>query len=847
MGELFQNIRLASPAWLGALLLVPLMVIAMRGSLARESTVRRIATLVLRGAALTLLVLALCSPIVEHANHTPWAVLLVDQSESVASNGTDAAKSFVDETLGQTDPDLVVVMPFASKPGEPSVGKWPDSVERSGTSTDLAAALHGVSAISRPFGPERIVLLSDGNATVPGNIAAAATALQAPVDTVPLMPKTGPDVWLERVVAPSEVRPGDSVPAIVTIGATTDCEATVRVTSQGEELAEKNLTLSKGRLAVPFELELAAGTRNVYRVALESPVDSNDANNWAEFAVWHSAPARAVLVGSEANRFSRLSSVLRREKIETEMISPDHFPHDLEELSGFDLVVLADVPASAFTTQQQDAIENYVRNDAGGLIVFGGQNSLTAGNYQETALERALPVTCEFDVQAKRPSLAMVLAIDQSGSMEEAGAIGLAKTALRQTVQMLDAQDELGVIAFQDTTQWIVPLQPCDNKAKVLREIETLEAGGGTNMHPAIAKAHLALREAFAELKHIIVLTDGISYPGDFDTLASDVAASEITISTVAIGSEAAEPLLQAIAELGGGNYHHCTSAAEVPEIFVRETAKAARMGIREEPFFPKADTPLTSIISLPEEKLPTLLGYVQTKARPGAHVGMVSESGDPLVAWGQFGRGRSAVFTSELRGAWTRPWQNWAGLETLWTALVKQTVRPAKLDGYRLRCKREDSRTLVTLDAVPYPGRFENDADVVLEIESPGGSKQRAVMPSVAPGQYAVHVATPKTGIYDFQATCTVARRTVFSSRCSACPTYPSEWVPRETNQSLLRELAAATGGQFHPPAGDLFSADEPPSGETHAVWHYLLLVGLMLLLTELALRRLVAPGRDR
>ena len=435
----------------------------------------------------------------------------------------------------------------------------------------------------------------------------------------------------------------------------------------------------------------------------------------------------------------------------------------------------------------------------------------------------------------------MVLVIDQSGSMEEAGAIDLAKTALRQTVQMLDAQDELGVIAFQDTTNWIVPLRPCDDKDKVFREIETLQAGGGTNMHPAIAKAHLALHDAFADLKHIIVLTDGISYPGDFDTLASRIAASGITISTVAVGTEAAEPLLQSIAELGGGNYHHCTSAAEVPGIFVRETAKAARMGIREEPFFPQTKSALTSAAALPDEKPPALLGYVQTKAKPGAEVGIISDSGDPLVAWWQLGRGNVAVFTSDLRGPWTRPWQDWAGMEPLWTTLAAQTVRPTNHEGYQFHCRRQDDRTLVTLDAVPYPDRFDNEAQVVIDIQSPSGAKHHANVPLVAPGQYAVDVATPEAGVYDFQATCTLTEGDTIQRHASSCPTYPAEWTPLATNQALLQQVAESTGGQFDPPPRDLLETpEELQSYEARWLNPYLLLAAIVLLIAELAVRRI-------
>ncbi|MHB8901812.1 MAG: VWA domain-containing protein, partial [Thermoguttaceae bacterium] len=778
----YQHFQLSRPAWLAALAVVPLVIVAMRGSLARQSARRRFATLVFRSLALGSLILALCDPVAHRPGPDPWAILLVDRSESISPQGAAAAKAFVHEAVAKLGDDRVAVVPFAATAGQPGGAESLESTQVDPLGTDLAGALaRAASAATRP-GLGRIVLLSDGNATVPGNVTQRALALQRPVDTVPLASRTGDDVWIESVTWPSQVRPGDTALVQVQVASDRACQATLRVTSPNVEVARKEIAVPAGQVTTSLQLELGPGPRDIYRIVLEASHDRQPANNQWELAVWHGPPGRTLLVGRETDAFSQLAGAIGRAKLQAQTILPDRFPQDLDGLSQFDLLVLADVPAAAFSARQQDQIESYVRDWAGGLLVFGGENSLTAGDYRGTPLERALPITCQFDAKASRPSLAIVLAIDQSGSMEEGDAIGLAKTAIRKTVEMLDAQDELGVIAFQDTTRWIVPLEPCENRQEVFRAIESLAAGGGTNMEPAIAKAHLALRGSYAELKHLIVLTDGISYPGDFDSLAAETAASGITISTVGVGPDAAEPLLRAIAQLGGGTYHHCTSAAQVPEIFVRETAKAARIGIREEPATVQVASERTPMASLAGQVPPTLLGYVQTRARPEAQVAMTLQGRDPLAAWCQYGRGRAAVFTSQLHGPWIRPWHDWPGAETVWTTLVRQTVRPGNIDGYQATCQRVEATTLVTLDAVP-SGRFQNDAQVVVEATGPGGAKQRLAMSRVAPGQYSAEVATPEPGIYDFLVTSSLAGRHLFSGRCSACPSYPSELVPRPTN----------------------------------------------------------------
>ncbi len=765
MPETLQSLRLASPLGLAALVAVPLVLVATRGSLARESRLRRIATWTLRSLALVLLALALGQPVIDRPNHQPWAALLVDHSASLGPEGAAHAQSFVEKACLEVAPQQLDVIPFAATPGIPATGQWANATDIDATGTDLAGALKATAASDRPFGPDRVFLLTDGNATTSGDVLAAAMALQAPVDTVPLAPRTGPDVWLEEVRTPSEVRPGTPAQIVVVVRTMQPSSASLRVTRQGELVAEKDVALAENQTNVSIQFELGPSPLDEYRMTVQADPDTQQANNEIDFTLRHGAPARALLVGRNPKHFSLLARVLQQAEAEVEIAGPEKFPPDLESLSSWDLVVLADVPAGDFNAEQLDAMEHYVRDHAGGLIVFGGENALTAGEYRDTALERIMPVTCQFDPQAKRPSLALVVAVDQSGSMEEGGAIGLARIALRKTVEMLDARDLLGVIAFQDTTRWIAPLKPCSDKEKVFREIETLQAGGGTNMLPALAKAHLALREAYADVKHLLVLTDGLSYPADFDTLAEDAAASGITISTVAVGSEAAEPLLQSIAELGGGNYHHCPTAAEIPGIFVRETAEAARMGIRDEPFLPKITPLLASIVAVPKQVPPTLLGYVQTRAKPEAKVGMTAENGDPLLAWWQVGRGRAAVFTSELQGPWTRPWKTWDGERTLWTGLVRETLRPAPS-----------------------------------EAEQP------------------------------------------------TAPTYSAEWIPREINETLLRQVAEATGGQFNPSAGKGPGEDLPPSLETQPLGGHLIVAALILLLLELAVRRrggILAAGR--
>ena len=67
----------------------------------------------------------------------------------------------------------------------------------------------------------------------------------------------------------------------------------------------------------------------------------------------------------------------------------------------------------------------------------------------------------------------------------------------------------------------------------------------------------------------------------------------------------------------------------------------------------------------------PALFGYNQVVAKPGSEV-VVSVGNDPLIVAGHFGKGRSAVFTSDCGPHWAPPpFVDWAGYATVWNGIA--------------------------------------------------------------------------------------------------------------------------------------------------------------------------------
>ena len=78
--------------------------------------------------------------------------------------------------------------------------------------------------------------------------------------------------------------------------------------------------------------------------------------------------------------------------------------------------MLNNVPAWDLSEAQQAAVINHTK-DGNGLIVIGGSAAYGPGSYAGTPLERAMPVTVKVVDGQRRPSVAVLIIMDKSGSM----------------------------------------------------------------------------------------------------------------------------------------------------------------------------------------------------------------------------------------------------------------------------------------------------------------------------------------------------------------------------------------------------------------------------------------------
>ena len=876
--------ELTDPRWLTALVALPIVYWGFRRSLIDLHPTQRVASFVVRVLVLLLLVLALAGLTIHRPSEQRFVVLAVDRSASIGEEAFARAQEFVRETLETREGVRVATLEFERTPRElwldPDPGEWergrPDHTgtasdassgpegERSpaeseaetlgGTdeargadrtddafdaATNLAAAFESAVSAVPPFHAPHVVLITDGNETEGDVRAAALRAEGVPVSTVPLPVPDDPEVQVSQVLAPAQVRQGQPFFVDVVLDSNHADTGTVEVYRGPFRVVEQEVTLDPGENRLRFRQQIERDRMAEFRVRIHGFQDTVLRNNTESTLVYAEGEPRVLLVDSDTKEARHLARALEREGLRVEIRPPLGAPDSLADLQNFELAILSNVPATALRIEQMELLKTWVEELGGGLLMLGGDQSFGLGGYDRSALEEALPVRSDFEQEKEKPSLAMVLVLDKSGSMGGVK-IELAKDAAKAAVELLGPRDRIGVLCYDGASYWVVDVRPCADRAEILERISTIESGGGTAMAPAMQEALEALERTVAKLKHVIVLTDGQSAPGEFHELARRMAAARITLSTVALGQGAHERLLEELAEIGRGRYYFSDDPRQVPQIFAKETVTASKSGLDEDPFLPQLLRPTPALAGIDFQSVPFLMGYVVTRPKPTSEVVLGTETGDPLLSWWRYGLGRVATWTSDAKSRWAADWLSWSGFSSFWAQIAREVMRDEDARGVVVDVAREGARTTVTLDCVDATGRFQSGLPTSLLVVDPSMQRREVTMEPIAPGRYRTEILTDHSGAWHFEVRQEIDGTTHSRRSRGLVVGCPEELRLRPAGEDLLRELAGSTGGLFDPTPDQLLAHELPPVDRAVPLWPWLLRIAMVLFVLDVALRRL-------
>ncbi|HYL81410.1 MAG TPA: glutamine amidotransferase, partial [Candidatus Acidoferrum sp.] len=132
----------------------------------------------------------------------------------------------------------------------------------------------------------------------------------------------------------------------------------------------------------------------------------------------------------------------------------------------------------------------------------------------------------------------------------------------------------------------------------------------------------------------------------------------KITVSTVAIGSDADVRFMTHVSRWGRGRFYYTDDIYSIPRIFTLETQLASKASIIEEPFRAVVTNEAHEILQdIRWDQAPPLGGYVSATPKPTADTLLISHQRDPVLATWRYGLGRTAAFTSDAKGKWGILW----------------------------------------------------------------------------------------------------------------------------------------------------------------------------------------------
>jgi Mg-chelatase subunit ChlD len=647
-----------------------------------------------RLALLLMILLALCGLAVKLPSRNGTVVVVADRSLSMPQ-GSDAAQREAIDLIGRamTSDDRLAVVSFGQSaaiersPQSGAFGGFTNEVGRE--ASNLTEAIDKALALIPQNSPGKILVISDGRWTGkdPATATSKAAARGVAIDYRSLQRSSANDLAVSQIDAPVRVTPGEAFMITAWVKSPLQQEVSYELRRGGQILAAGRTNAVVGLNRLTFRDLAGEPGAQGYTIRISGAQngagdDPIPENNSAKVLVGVQGPRPLLLVSSSTN--SGLARLLSAGGMNVKLATPENCDWTLDSLAQYSGVLIENVPAEKITTGGMESIASWVSEAGAGLMMSGGKHAYGPGGYFKSPLEPILPVSMELRQEHRKLALAIVVAMDRSGSMAVpvGGArtkMDLANLAAAQTLDMLTPMDEFGVVAVDSASHIIVDLQKVDDPGSIRNKILRIDSGGGgIFIFEALTTAADMLLKAQSGTRHIVLFADAADSeePGKYRELLQQCEQSSITVSVIGLGqpTDVDADLLRDIAKRGNGQIFFTENAEDLPRLFAQDTIIVARSMFMDQPTPIQFTGGIVTLTGKPFTGLQSIGGYNLTYLRPKANLATVTtdEYQAPVVASWQAGGGRVLCYLGEADGESAGAVSGWKDAGEFFTSLAR-------------------------------------------------------------------------------------------------------------------------------------------------------------------------------
>lgn len=797
------------------------------------------------------LVVAMAVPRVNINSDIITTMVLVDKSASI--NDTENVDKFLkslNENKGTKDEVGVIVF------GENASVEQMPTLESGVLSTDFQSIIDdgntnidsALTISNSLFDKEkgkRIVLISDGIETIGDSITKVNMLNEQGVDfkIFEVENRNFDEVQITSLNIPNSIPKNLEYTIEMEIDSTFSTSANIRLYKNDVFMKEEEVYIESGKNRIVFTDYSDMGGAVFYKGEIVADGDTFIKNNTYYGYTFVEDIPEILIIGDENNGINAWESIVQNSNIKVSKSTPATAPTTIENMQRYQTIILSNVSAEDLPIGFLNSLESYVGVTGGGLIVSGGDKSFGLGAYGDTVLEDILPIDMEVKTQGEESNFAMIMVIDRSGSMSDGdfgiSPLDMAKEAVISSLYGFKEKDLVGVLGFDDKFLWIVPVtEVVGNENEIINKVTAMNADGGTSILPALNEAVTTLKDVDAKEKHIILLTDGMAETTGYDTILNDMNNDGITLSTVAVGGGSDIALLKRLAESGSGRYYYTDAFVDLPKIFAKETLLASKEYVNEESFYPIQSGNSSIVNGI--ESFSELNGYVSTTAKQSANSELIlmSDNDEPILATGQYGVGRTAVWTSDVGGSWSGNFlSNYNGLKVLQNTLG-YVLNTQLLDDFEVDVTAEiidSENSVVTLNM---PNYDENIKSIKATILYDDGENITAEFDMITPTTYESYIPIAKDGVYIISLEVTMKNGDTVNKNTGFLLPYSNEY-DINYKESILKDLIMFSGAEVVQNGDEVFGSDIANASMKKEITNTFLWLAMCMFLIDIGLRR--------